>query len=328
MINNTKKSFGQEQDILHIRSYKDTLFRLIFRERENLLSLYNAMNKTNYTNPEDLEIVTLENAIYMGMKNDVAFLLYDELYLYEHQSTPNPNMPLRDLFYIAREYEKLIDKKAIYPSVPVQVPTPHFVMFYNGSIKEPESRILRLSDLYTKQEEKPELELIVQMLNINFGMNREILERCKLLQDYAKYVDRIRKHAILLPIEEAVEQATKECIDEGILTELLTKYRREVIQVSIFEFDAEKEWKLMREAEREAARKETWKEAYTEGIEAGKAAGIAEGIAEGEAMGCRKGENRFAELSARLLKENRVQDLQRATQDEEYRQQLYAELNL
>lgn len=248
-----------------MRTYKDTLFRFIFREKENLLSLYNAMNGTHYENPDDLEIVTLENAIYMDMKNDVAFLLYDELYLYEHQSTRNPNMPLRDLFYIAREYEKLIDKKTLYSSVPIQIPTPHFVMFYNGTDEEPERYVLHLSDLYTKQEIHPELELSVQMLNINYGMNQEILAQCKMLLDYAKYVDRIRKHAILLSIEDAVEQAISECINEGILAELLTRYRREVIQMSIFEYDAEKEMKLFREAERGAG--------YAEG----KAAGLTEG---------------------------------------------------
>lgn len=98
------------------RNYKDTIFRMLFSDRESLLSLYNAVNKRNYTNPDDLEIVTLENAIYMGMKNDLAFILDMTLYLYEHQSTVNPNIPLRDLFYIAAEYQKLIDRKSLYSS--------------------------------------------------------------------------------------------------------------------------------------------------------------------------------------------------------------------
>lgn len=269
MSKTISKNTMKETNSFHIRTYKDTLFRLIFKEKKNLLSLYNAMNGTNYDNPDGLEIVTLENAIYMDMKNDVAFLLCDELHLYEHQSTKNPNMPLRDLFYIAREYEKLIDKKTLYSSVPIQIPAPHFVMFYNGTDEEPERYTLHLSDLYSKHEKQPELELSVQMININYGMNQEILAQCKMLLDYAKYVDRIRKHAILLSIEDAVEQAITECINEGILTELLTKYRREVMQVSIFEYDAEKEMKLFREAERGAG--------YAEGLKAGKAAGKAEG---------------------------------------------------
>ena len=98
------------------RNYKDTVFRMLFSDRKNLLSLYNAVNQSNYNNPDDLEIVTLENAIYMGMKNDLAFIMDTNLYLYEHQSTYNPNMPLRDLFYICSEYQKLVDKKSLFSS--------------------------------------------------------------------------------------------------------------------------------------------------------------------------------------------------------------------
>ena len=98
------------------RNYKDTIFRMLFSDRKNLLSLYNAVNQSDYKNPEELEIVTLENAIYMGMKNDLAFIMDTNLYLYEHQSTYNPNMPLRDLFYICSEYQKLVDKKSLYSS--------------------------------------------------------------------------------------------------------------------------------------------------------------------------------------------------------------------
>ena len=96
------------------RSYKDTLFRMLFQEKEALLSLYNAVGQTDYKDASQLEIVTLENAIYMNMKNDLAFLINLELNLYEHQSTWNPNMPLRDLFYVAKEYEQLIRKETLY----------------------------------------------------------------------------------------------------------------------------------------------------------------------------------------------------------------------
>lgn len=76
------------------RDYKDSVFRMLFRDRTNLLSLYNAVNQTSYTDPEELAVITLENAVYMNMKNDVAFLMDFRLNLYEHQSTWNPNMPL------------------------------------------------------------------------------------------------------------------------------------------------------------------------------------------------------------------------------------------
>ena len=115
------------------RKYKDTLFRALFSERKHLLSLYNAVNETNYTNEEDLEINTLENVIYLKMKNDISFLFGFSLNLYEHQSSVNPNMPLRDLFYVADLLQKIVKDRNLYSSSLVGIPTPKFVMFYNGT---------------------------------------------------------------------------------------------------------------------------------------------------------------------------------------------------
>lgn len=108
---------------------------MLFSDRQNLLSLYNAVNGKDYRNPEELEIVTLDSAIYMGMKNDLAFIIDTNLYLYEHQSTYNPNIPLRDLFYIASEYQKLVDHKSLYSTNAIRIPAPKFVVFYNGNKK-------------------------------------------------------------------------------------------------------------------------------------------------------------------------------------------------
>ena len=130
------------------RNYKDTVFRMLFSDKKNLLSLYNAVNGRSYTNPEELEIVTLDNAIYMGMKNDLAFIVDMNLYLYEHQSTYNPNIPLRDLFYISSEYQKLVDKKSLYVSSIVKIPEPQFIVFYNGTRKADDKQELRLSQMY------------------------------------------------------------------------------------------------------------------------------------------------------------------------------------
>ncbi len=239
------------------RTYKDTLFRMIFREKRNLLQLYNALNSTNYTEEADLEIVTLENAIYMNMKNDVAFLLADRLNLYEHQSTYNPNMPLRDLFYICREYEKLVGQESLYSSTKIQIPNPRFVVFYNGIDWQEEDQTLKLSDLYLHQEEDPELELKVRMLNINEGYNKATVEQCKLLHEYTQYVDKVRKYSENKPIQEAVKLAVTESIKQGILSNFLTKYRQEAIQMSIFEYDEEKEMRLLRQAERQGYAEES-----------------------------------------------------------------------
>ena len=224
------------------REYKDTIFRWIFSIIENLLSLYNAVTGKNYQNPEDLDIVTLENAIYMGMKNDLAFVLEMGLYLYEHQSTYNPNIPLRDLFYIASEYQDLVDEKSLYSSGIQKIPTPNFLVFYNGTDRNvPDRTELRLSDAFENPTQDPALELKVTMLNINAGHNEELMKNCHVLWEYAQYVARVRKYAAELPLNEAVELAITECIREGILAEFLQHNRAEVYKVSIFEYDKEEE---------------------------------------------------------------------------------------
>ncbi|MDE6851949.1 MAG: hypothetical protein K2J67_05610 [Lachnospiraceae bacterium] len=244
------KYIDQEQLAVN-RKYKDTLFRMIFREKRNLLQLYNALNNTNYTVETDLEVVTLENAIYMNMKNDVAFLLADRLNLYEHQSTYNPNMPLRDLFYICREYEKIVRQEDLYRRKKLQIPNPRFIVFYNGIDWQEEYQILKLSDLYLHQEEHPELELKVFILNINRGYNNAIMEQCRLLSEYMQYVDKVRNHSKTMPIQIAVEQAVTESIRQGILSDFLSKFRREAIQMSIFEYHEEETLRLIRQDERQ-----------------------------------------------------------------------------
>ncbi len=252
------------------REYKDTMFRMIFREKRELLSLYNAVNNSDYQKEEDLQIVTLENAVYMNVKNDLAFLIDFHLHLYEHQSTYNPNMPLRDLFYVSREYQKLVEGRSVYVSSVVKIPAPRFITFYNGADHIPETVYLKLSDAYYIEEKEPALELRVTMLNLNTGNNRKLLESCRTLKEYMQYVERVRSYARQpdMTLETAVERAVDECINENIWTDCLRKNRAEAIHMSIFEYDEEKELALMR------------KDEYNAGVEAGKKEGIKEGIKE------------------------------------------------
>lgn len=157
------------------RNYKDSVFRMLFKEKERLLELYNAVSGRHYTDCSELEIVMLESAVYMGMKNDLSFLIDMNLYLFEHQSTINPNMPLRFLQYVSAEYEKLIAPGSLYREKLVQIPAPHFMVFYNGTSPCGERMELRLSDAFYERGTKPELELLVQVLNINSGFN-EVLK--------------------------------------------------------------------------------------------------------------------------------------------------------
>ena len=125
----------------------------------------------------DSMVITLENAIYMGMKNDLAFIIDTELFLYEHQSTYNPNMPLRDLFYISSEYQKLVDKKSLYSSVLQKIPAPQFIVFYNGTEKKKDSWVNHLSEAFENLSGNPKLELEVLTININEGHNSELMEQ-------------------------------------------------------------------------------------------------------------------------------------------------------
>ena len=248
------------------RNYKDTVFRMLFSDRKNLLSLYNAVNQKHYTDPEDLEIVTLENAIYMGMKNDLAFIIDTNLYLYEHQSTYNPNMPLRDLFYISNEYQKLLDKKSLYSSSLQKIPAPNFIELYNGTDTLSDFSEHRLSSAFENLSGEPKLELIVTVLNINEGHNALLMEHCQTLKEYSQYVAKVRKYAAGMPLDQAVKYAVDECIKENILADFLRKNRTEVISMSIFEYDKEEEEKKLRKAEFEA------------GVEAGEKSGIQKGV--------------------------------------------------
>lgn len=261
------------------RNYKDTVFRMLFSDRKNLLSLYNAVSGAHYDDPQKLEIVTLENAIYMGMKNDLAFIIDTDLFLYEHQSTYNPNMPLRDLFYISSEYQKLVDKKSLYSSVLQKIPAPQFIVFYNGTEKEKDSWVNHLSEAFQNLSGNPKLELEVLTININEGHNPELMEQCQTLKEYAQYVNCVRRYAKKFELADAVEQAVDECIHKNILSEFLRKNKAEVIAMSIFEYDKEEERKL-RKAEYEAGVAAGMKD----GMKAGIKAGVADGISKGKIL--------------------------------------------
>ena len=229
------------------REYKDRLFRMVFKEKDQFLELYNALNGTAYDNPGDLTVTTLENAIYMGMRNDVSYLLYDRLALYEHQASINPNMPLRNLFYVSDIYSGLTKDTNLYGSKLVRLPEPQFVVFYNGADELPERSILRLSDAFSHKGGEPKLELEVLVLNINPGFNLELMEHCRTLREYMAYVDTVRKYARETDFPEAVDRAIRECLAKGILADFLSRNWAEVKKVSIYEYDEEKHIRQERE---------------------------------------------------------------------------------
>ena len=246
----------QEQVIPVKRDYKSRMFKLIFDDKRKLLELYNAVSGKKYTNPELLTINTLENAIYMSMQNDISFIIDSRLSLYEHQSTYNPNMALRFLFYLSDLYSDLTKNQNLYGSKRVSIPTPRFVVFYNGRDKRPDYEVLKLSDLYTVEDEEYALELTVDVININKGHNAKLMEACKDLCDYAEYTYRVRKYAESMSIEAAVDKSMKECIREGILKDFLEKHRTEARAMSIYEYNEEEHMRMEREDAFEDGRKE------------------------------------------------------------------------
>ncbi|MDL2301989.1 hypothetical protein LJC58_06515 [Lachnospiraceae bacterium OttesenSCG-928-D06] len=239
------------------RTYKDSLFRKIFSDKEKLLSLYNAINGSSYTDASDLEINTLDNAVYLNMKNDVSFILDFQLNLYEHQSTHCGNMPLRNLNYVTKLYQQIIGDQSIYTSTTIHLPTPCFVVFYNGLNRKPEYWIERLSDAFEKPTDSIKLELEVLFLNVNYGKNKEIMEQCQDLLEYALYVEKVRTYAAVMTIEKAVDLAVTDCIKENILADYLSRYRAEAIQMSILEYDEERDMKWIRKAEYDVGKAET-----------------------------------------------------------------------
>ena len=225
------------------RNYKDTIFRMIFKDKVNLLSLYNAVNGTDYKNPEELEITTLENIVYMNMQNDISCVMDFSLNLFEHQSTVNPNIPLRDLFYVSKILQGLTTEEDLYSSRQINIPVPRFFMFYNGMQKMPEQWEMKLSKSCnqpkTREKIDSMLELTVQAFNINFGKNEKLLDTCQKLKEYAQYVDRVRQYTKEMLLKEAIERAITECIKEGILSDFLKKNRAEALEMSWYEYNEE-----------------------------------------------------------------------------------------
>lgn len=236
------------------REHKDKVFRLIFNNKKNLMSLYNALNKSNYTNENDFTINTLDNAIFMSMKNDISFIVGSDMCLYEHQSTVCPNMPLRGLFYISELYKRIKDEKKLYSSTLISIPTPYYIVFYNGTKNMEDITIQRLSDAFLNKNRKGCIEVTATLININFGHNQELMESCHILRDYAFFISRMRYHLNELNSSpdnnekyNAVSMAIDECIYQNILSDFLKKHKAEVLNMSIFEYDEEEAKEVFRE---------------------------------------------------------------------------------
>ena len=256
------------------RQTKDIVFRLVFgNDRQALLQLYNVLHGTAYTDPHELQIVTLDNAIYISRKNDLAFLLAGSINMYEHQSTLNPNMPVRFLIYLAQEYQLLVEStdKSLYGSEMIPLPTPQCVVFYNGTADTPDEYELRLSSAFSNQNVEPAVEVVVKVININYGHNEYLMQGCGMLSQYAQFVAATREYANRYNNrEEAMNAAIEYCIGHGILEDILRKHRSQVLGSLLEEFDEKKYARTLREEGYEAGRTDGFTEGEQYGLEQGK----------------------------------------------------------
>ncbi|MBP5151736.1 MAG: hypothetical protein ILP13_02335 [Lachnospiraceae bacterium] len=241
------------------REYKSSVFKAYFSIRENCLALYNAVNGTNYGDDADIRIETLENSVFLNIYNDVSFVICGTINLYEHQSTLNPNMALRDLFYISHLYKAIAMRSDndLYGSKLIKLPNPSFMVFYNGRDDAPEEEILKLSDSFEHRSDNPELELTVRFVNINFGHNNDLMNGCTPLRDYSILTKRVRDNLDSgLGIRDAATKAVDSCIEDNIMRDYLVKEKAGVIAMHVLDYNEEKHARSLREEGMEKGRAE------------------------------------------------------------------------
>lgn len=232
------------------KEYKSDVFSMLLQDKKRAMEIYNAINGTDYDDPELVEMTTLDDKSFsLTVRNDASFILDANLSLYEHQSTYCPNMPLRDLLYFASIIQKQIkaQKRDIYGGRILKIPVPHFVVFYNGKEDAPDQYDLRLSDAFEKETKNPEIELVCHVYNINNGKNVPLLSKCQTLREYMYFVDMVRKNnEISGNLEDAIEKAINQCMEENVLRDFLAQHREEVMHVMTLDYTFERRLEMQR----------------------------------------------------------------------------------
>ena len=271
------------------REYKSDVFSMLMDINVYAMSVYNALNDTNLTNPDEIEIRTLEKGVSLTVRNDAAFVVDAALSIYEHQSTVCPNMPVRNLIYYTTIVSKIIKDRNIYGKSIIKIPVPKFVVFYNGDEDQPAEYEMRLSDSFEKETDTPELELVCKVYNINFGKNEHLLEKCKVLKDYMTFVEYVRyfhREQNFENLETAINRAIDKCIEEDVLADFLKENRSEVVKVTQLDYTFDRQIMLERIEAREEGREEGieegWEKGREEGREEGREAEIISSVLEGD----------------------------------------------
>ena len=246
------------------RNHKDTIFRDLFGTEENklnTLSLYNALSGKDYDDPGLLELTTLDNVIYMSVKNDISFLIDDQMILWEHQSTHNPNMPLRGLTYFAHLYTAWVERqdRSIFGRSLIKLPTPRYFVFFVGEEERPDKETMRLSDAFTSGP--GDVEVTITVLNVAAGHNPRLMAACQTLADYAHLVKLIRSYNRYMELRDAIDEAVDYCIAHGVLAEYLRDKKAKVREMFLSEYDEATTMRRLRE--------EAMREGYDEGHDKG-----------------------------------------------------------
>ena len=269
-----------------LRNHKDTVFRMLFSEKERAIELYNALTGENLPPDADLVYTTLVNAIYADSKNDLGFVAnHRHLVLSEQQSTINENIPLRSLGYVSRTEENLVRDKNLYGRKLVKIPAPEFYVFYTGEETWP-NKVLRLSDSFMTKPKENSLELVVKVINLNYNESNEILERSPSLMGYSKLLHYIKEAKVeSANLKEAIDDAVMRCIDEGLIEDFLRQHSKEVSGMLFKE--------ITMEEFAEIRAREAYGDGVQKGLEEGKREGLEAGRKEGlEAL--RKGQYEIA----------------------------------
>lgn len=229
------------------REYRSDVFSMLMENADYALDVYNALNGTDYTDSSLIEIKTLEKGISLTIRNDAAFIIGADINIYEHQSTYNRNMPLRSLIYFAEIIKSYIKDKDIYGSKLINIPRPHFVVFYNGTGKRPEIEEQRLSDAYEHGEGIP-LELVCIVYNINPDNNNNLKNKSYVLDGYTTFVEKVRE-LITQDDEQAVTHAIEYCILNDILKDFFELRKDEVRKNMTLDMTFEAREKIIRQEE-------------------------------------------------------------------------------
>ena len=296
--------FEKEKDIT-VRNHKDTVFRLIFNNKEKMLELYNALYDTNYPPGTPVDINTIEEALYLAHKNDISFTI-DNTYLVitEHQSTINPNMPLRDLWYIAEIYKKMVDSKAVFKDTLVKLPRPTFVVMYNGREPLPPESRLELSDCFLGDGERL-LNLSVIVYNVNEGAGCSLLTKSPTLYQYSQLISLVREYWNRGPITHHERQQIYDiCMEKGILVDFMKEHGKTIIDMLSVEFTEAEIQQLFEE------------NGFERGLKLGREEGREEAI------------ERVNKLNQLLISQNRMEDLQNSIADPAYQRKLFEEFGL